>query len=97
MTKKLGEKLVEVGLITEKQLGYALKRQRRCGGLLGSNLGLLYMLTEDQLLAFLSDSTGVRSIDRRATIGYPVRKLSSSSAAKLVGSAQATSKMLGFL
>jgi len=74
MTKKLGEKLVDAGLITLQQLDFALSRQRRCGGLLGSNLVLLYILTEDQLLAFISDSTGIRSVDLK-TLPIPKRVL----------------------
>ncbi|PIE03188.1 MAG: hypothetical protein CSA81_03395 [Acidobacteria bacterium] len=66
MTKKLGERLVDAGLITTEQLELALKRQKRCGGLFGSNLVLLYMITEDELLAFLAKSTGVKSIDLKS-------------------------------
>ena len=60
---RLGERLVQVGLITEDQLEQALREQKRNGGLLGSNLIRLGLLQESALLDFLSLQYGYPAID----------------------------------
>jgi|YNPNPStandDraft_1061719.scaffolds.fasta_scaffold00545_18 type IV pilus assembly protein PilB len=60
---RLGERLVEAGLITKAQLEEALREQKRSGGLLGSNLIRLGYIREEDLLQFLSQQFGFPSID----------------------------------
>jgi len=54
MSIKLGEMLMEAGLLTRPQLEAALKNQVIFGGKLGTNLIELRYLTEDDLARFLS-------------------------------------------
>jgi len=60
---RLGERLIESGLITKAQLEEALREQKRSGGLLGSNLIRLGYIREEKLLQFLSQQFGFPSID----------------------------------
>ncbi len=60
---RLGERLIESGLITKAQLEEALREQKRSGGLLGSNLIRLGHIREEDLLQFLSQQFGFPSID----------------------------------
>ncbi len=39
MRKRLGEILIEAGLITNQDLNYALKSQRQLGGTVGEGIG----------------------------------------------------------
>lgn len=64
-TKKLGELLVEAGLITAAQLQEALRHQRIAGGRMGSNLVALGFVSEDILMDFLAQQTGVPRVDLR--------------------------------
>lgn len=64
-TKKLGERLVDAGLITPEQLQEALRHQRIAGGRMGSNLVALGFITEDVLMDFLAQQTGVPRMDLR--------------------------------
>ncbi|HXX54112.1 MAG TPA: hypothetical protein VEI28_06030, partial [Thermodesulfovibrionales bacterium] len=50
---KLGEALVEAGLITRQQLEAALQRQVQFGGRIGTNLVELQVLGEEELTKFL--------------------------------------------
>jgi type IV pilus assembly protein PilB len=61
--KKLGEMLVEAGLINPAQLQEALRHQRIAGGRMGSNLVALGFVTEDVLMDFLAHQTGVPRLD----------------------------------
>jgi len=61
--KRLGEMLIEAGLITETQLRGALGRQMKWGGRLGGNLIKLGNLSEQNLLRFLAAQTGIKEID----------------------------------
>jgi type II secretory ATPase GspE/PulE/Tfp pilus assembly ATPase PilB-like protein len=61
--KKLGEMLIQSGLITETQLLQGLERQKTWGGRLGSNLVMIGALKEGELLNFLSAQTGVKQIN----------------------------------
>jgi hypothetical protein len=60
--KKLGELLVEHGLVTRGQLGDALQGQMVFGGRLGTNLIELGYLSEGQLATFLSTQLGLPSV-----------------------------------
>lgn len=59
--QRLGELLVEHGLINTNQLKEALKRQVQVGGQIGSILIELGFITTDELLDFLSRQLGVPS------------------------------------
>ena len=63
VTKKLGEMLVEADLITPDQLQDALRQQRIAGGRMGSNLVAMGFITEDVLMDFLAQKTGVPRLD----------------------------------
>lgn len=58
-TKRLGELLVEANLISSAQLQEALTYQRMAGGRMGSNLVQLGFISEDVLMDFLAQKTGV--------------------------------------
>ena len=60
---KLGELLVQKGLITEEQLKEALKRQYQQGGFIGTNLVLLGYLKEETLMEVLSSTLGIQCVD----------------------------------
>jgi hypothetical protein len=62
-TKKLGELLVDSGLITSGQLQEALKYQKAAGGRMGSNLVAMGIISEDSLMDFLAQQTGVPRLD----------------------------------
>jgi type IV pilus assembly protein PilB len=62
-TKKLGEMLVDAGLIDQGQLQSALRHQRIAGGRMGSNLVAMGMISEDALMDFLAAKTGVPRLD----------------------------------
>jgi hypothetical protein len=62
-TKKLGELLVGAGLITTAQLQEALRYQKAAGGRMGSNLVAMGIISEDSLMDFLAQQTGVPRMD----------------------------------
>lgn len=81
---RLGELLLEFGLISSKQLQDALKRQSQVGGQLGSILIEMGMISVDDLLDFLSRQLGVPSanlfkldIDQSVLKVLPVDKITS--------------------
>jgi twitching motility protein PilT len=61
--QRLGELLVEQGLITSHQLKEALKRQSQVGGQIGSVLVEMGVITTDTLLNFLSQQLGIPSVN----------------------------------
>ncbi|HEY3400280.1 MAG TPA: hypothetical protein VGK03_06560 [Geothrix sp.] len=63
--KRLGELLVESGLISPAQLQSAITHQKIARGRLGSNLVALGYITEEVLMDFLSHQTGVPQLDVR--------------------------------
>lgn len=74
--KRLGELLIEGGLITPAQLQSALTHQRTGRGRLGSNLVALGYISEEVLLDFLSVQTGVPQLDvRNVNVAPQVLKL----------------------
>lgn len=64
-TKRLGELLVEGGLVTPAQLQSAVTHQKIARGRLGSNLVALGYISEEVLMDFLSHQTGVPQMDVR--------------------------------
>ncbi len=65
-TKRLGEMLVDSGLITPGQLQSAITHQKIAKGRLGSNLVALGFITEEVLMDFLAQQTGVPRVDIRS-------------------------------
>lgn len=61
--KKLGEMLIEGGLIDQYQLKSALAHQRQWGGRIGANVVKLGFCTEDDLVAFLSRTFNLPSVN----------------------------------
>jgi len=61
--KKLGEILLEAGVIDEIQLKSALGHQKKWGCKLGTSLLELRILTEESLTKFLSSQSNVKGID----------------------------------
>ncbi len=66
--KLLGEKLLELGLITPQQLDIALKEQKRTGELLGEILVNLGFISQDVLSSTLASQSGVEYLDLKRTI-----------------------------
>ena len=73
--KRLGDLLIEEGLIDEQQLGSALGSQRQWGGRLGTVLVKHGFITEQQLIEFLSRRMGIPPVDF-ATVEIDRRALS---------------------
>jgi type IV pilus assembly protein PilB len=69
--KKLGEMLVEAGVLTEAGLRAALAEQRRWGGTLGRTLVDMRQLKEEDLVAVLSRQLGLPTIDLDAVMLPP--------------------------
>ncbi|MBI3130484.1 MAG: hypothetical protein HYZ13_03920 [Acidobacteria bacterium] len=65
-TKRLGEMLVDSGLITPGQLQSAITHQKIAKGRLGSNLVALGFISEEILMDFLAQQTGTPRVDIRS-------------------------------
>jgi len=63
LRKRLGDLLVEEGIITEQQVEQALSAQKSTGRKLGATLIELGALTEHQMLSFLSQQLDIPLID----------------------------------
>jgi twitching motility protein PilT len=61
--KRLGEILIEKGLLGTSQLSNALKKSNQMGCRLGSSLIMLGYITEEQILSTLSEALNVPSIN----------------------------------
>jgi type IV pilus assembly protein PilB len=61
--KKLGEMLIEEGLLTESGLRAALAEQKRWGGSLGRTLVEMRQVPEERLVDVLSRQMGLESVD----------------------------------
>ena len=61
--KKLGEMLVEAGVLSEQKLRMALNEQRRWGGTLGRTLVETKAISESELVRVLSLQLGLQSVD----------------------------------
>lgn len=62
VSKPLGQRLVEAGLLTESQLDLALREQRRSKGLLGKILIALGFVSEEDITAVLADENNVEVV-----------------------------------
>jgi hypothetical protein len=65
--KKLGEMLVEAGVLTEQGLRAALNEQRKWGGTLGSKLVEMKLVSEADLVRVLSMQLSLPTIDLERT------------------------------
>jgi type IV pilus assembly protein PilB len=82
-TRRLGEVLVEEGIITPEQLQEALDKQRVTGKSLGSTLIELNFLTEDALYQFLAIQHGLQVADvREITVPAELLKICPEAAAR---------------
>lgn len=63
LRKRLGDLLVEEGIVTDEQLGQALSAQKNTGRKLGDTLIELGFLSEQQMLTFLSQQLALPLID----------------------------------
>ena len=61
--KKLGEMLVEAGVLSEQALRMALAEQRRWGGTLGRTLVDMKAISEQELVAALSQQLALPTVD----------------------------------
>ncbi len=75
MQKKLGQILIQAGLLTPGQLEEALKSQVIFGGRLGTNLMELGYLDENQITRFLSEKLGVPAADSSQISAIPPQVL----------------------
>lgn len=60
---RLGEILIQAGIIDQNQLMHALERQKMWGGKLGSNLVYMGYVKEEQLMDFLSQKLMIPSVN----------------------------------
>ncbi len=72
--KRLGEVLIDAGLINETQLAAALNSQRTWGGKLGSTLVRMGFLTEESILRSLSAQLRLPSVDFQKVVVSPEAK-----------------------
>src|SRR5512141_1068250 len=61
--RRIGDLLIEAGVVTEAQVQAALAEQKRSGGLLCYNLIRLGHLKADDLVGFLRDQFGVAAVN----------------------------------
>ena len=61
--KRLGDMLIEQGVVTEDQLGIAIAEQKRSGGFLGEVLVTLGFVDQELLTSLLADQSGVETFD----------------------------------
>ena len=61
--KKLGEMLVEAGVLSDQALRMALAEQRRWGGSLGRTLVEMKAISESELVSVLSHQLGMQTVD----------------------------------
>lgn len=71
VTEKVGEKLLQTGLITPDQLQIALHEQRRSGKMLGTILVQLGFLDGESLASILAERTGCASINLKNAVIDP--------------------------
>lgn len=62
---RLGDVLIAKGIITEEQLGLALKEQKKKGLLLGDTLIVLGYISQDKLIEVLSEQLDIEYVDLR--------------------------------
>jgi MshEN domain len=61
--KRIGDLLIEAGLINESQLKTALAEQKTWGGRLSNHLVSLKFITEEKLIKFLSQKLKIKYVD----------------------------------
>ncbi|MBD3402092.1 type II secretion system protein GspE [candidate division GN15 bacterium] len=71
LRKKLGELLIERGMITEEQLSEALQHQARTGRRLGTVLTELGYVSEDEMVDVVSDRLGIPRVTLNAMVIDP--------------------------
>jgi len=69
--KRIGERLVEQGLITPDQLNVALHEKQKSGKMIGETLVDLGFIAESMLTSFLAESTGHQQFDPKKTMLDP--------------------------
>lgn len=69
--KRIGERLVEQGLISVDQLQVALHEKQKSGRMLGEILVDLGFITDDMLTGFLAETTGLQQFDPKKTMIDP--------------------------
>jgi len=69
--KPLGERLIDLGIITEPQLELALRQQKRTGVILGEILVSLGFISEDVLTTALAAQSNVSHVDLSRTFIEP--------------------------
>src|SRR3972149_5761472 len=69
--KRIGDTLVEMGLITLDQLNVALHEKQKSGKLLGETLVGLGFIAEEVLTSFLAKTTGYQQFDPKKTMLDP--------------------------
>ena len=62
-TKRLGDRLLEAGLITAQQLELAIREQKRSGLLMGAVIHKLGLATEEDIASFLAQDAQTPTID----------------------------------
>jgi type IV pilus assembly protein PilB len=68
---RLGEQLVETGILTQDQLSVALREKQKTGLMLGEQLVQLGFVSSAFLQSFLSESSGVEQFDPAKTMVDP--------------------------
>lgn len=68
---RLGDKLIELGLITQDQLRIALQEQKSTGKPLGEALLALGFVTEDAMRSALADNLGEEAISLKGIVADP--------------------------
>jgi type IV pilus assembly protein PilB len=73
--RRFGDLVLSEGLVTREQLERALAEQKRANGKLGEIMVRLGLITEDQLVGFLSHQYGIAAVTCPATIAPEIIKL----------------------
>ena len=68
---RLGDVLIQKGIITEEQLTQALDEQKKVGGLLGETMVNMGMVSEDKLIDVLCEQLGIEYLDLRKVDDIP--------------------------
>lgn len=68
---RLGDRLIQLGLITQDQLGIALQEQKSSGKPLGEALLLLGFTTEEAMRSALADNLGEQAISLKGIVANP--------------------------
>ncbi|MDE2337063.1 MAG: hypothetical protein KGL10_07110, partial [Alphaproteobacteria bacterium] len=70
-SQRIGDRLVEQGLISIDQLNVALHEKQKSGKMIGQILVELGFVQESSVAAFLSESTGYQQFDPKKTMLDP--------------------------